>query len=116
MAKAARRKPPIQNIENIDVVGRRKDGGVDLMIVTSSHLDESKETQKLLLDKIESYLEQLNTPEFQEEFDHPSPEQVRIVIDCDQRPSDVIMELLRRSRDWVKENNATLAMKLNTKD
>jgi len=31
-------EPPIQNLETIDLLGRRKDGGVDLIIVVSGPL------------------------------------------------------------------------------
>jgi hypothetical protein len=55
---------PIQNVD-VDLAAKRVDGGVDLFIVASGHLNGSPETQRLILAKVQSYLEQLNTPEFQ---------------------------------------------------
>jgi hypothetical protein len=108
-----RREDPIQNIDNVDIVGKRNDGGVDLVIVASSKLDGSAEHQKLLLAKIESYLAQLNTPEFQTEFSHPRPEQVNIVLSCSEPPDPIILELIEKSKPWVEENNARLAVQLS---
>lgn len=104
--------PPIQDIEIVDIVGKRNDGGVDLFIVTSSRLDASPETQQLLLDKIQSYLEQLNTDGFQTEFNDPTPENTRIVLLCDERPDTAIEELVTQAMPWVEDNNARLELRV----
>src|SRR5438876_12161508 len=101
-------EPPIQNIGSVDVTGKRIDGGVDLFIVASSRLDGAPDTQRLLLAKLKSYLEQLNTPEFQAEFDHPGAEKTVIIIACQQEPDPIIRELVKRAQPWVQENNARL--------
>jgi hypothetical protein len=105
------REDPIQNIDNVDIVGKRKDGGVDLVIVTSSKLEGSPGHQRLLLAKIESYLAQLNTPEFQAEFNHPRPDQVNIILDCSAPPHPIILQLIEKSKPWVEENKARLAVR-----
>ncbi|MEZ6142333.1 MAG: DUF6572 domain-containing protein [Zavarzinella sp.] len=101
---------PIQNIDQIDIVGKRKDGGVDLVIVASSPVTASPEHQQLLLDKIQSYLEQCNSPGFRDEFGYDA--KVRILINFSQQPDPVIVELLKRSASWVLDNNAELAAKV----
>jgi len=106
---------PIQNIENVDIVGKRKDGGVDLIIVASSKLHGSPEHQRLLLAKIKSYLAQLNTPEFQTEFNHPRPDQVTIVLSYSETPDPVILQLIEKSKPWVEENNARLIVRPQAK-
>jgi|SRR5688572_14512035 len=106
-----RRHDPIQNIDNLDIVGKRKDGGVDLVIVASSKLDGSPEHQRLLLAKIESYLAQLNTPGFQAEFNHPRPEQVNIILSCNEAPDPIVLQLVEKSKPWVEENNARLTFR-----
>jgi hypothetical protein len=103
-------EPPIQDVEAIDVVGSRRDGGVDLVIVTSSHLEGSSETQKLLLAKIESYLAQINGHEFEAEFGTPSPERIRIIVNCVDEPSESIRDLVERCREWTTENNASISL------
>jgi hypothetical protein len=106
-----RREDPIQDIDNIDIVGKRKDGGVDLVIVASSKLDGSPEHQRLLLAKIESYLAQVNTPAFQAEFSHPRPDQVTIVLSCSEPADPIILQLIEKSKQWVEENNARVAIR-----
>lgn len=101
-------EPPIQNVDSIDIVGRRKDGDIELFIVASGPLDPSPQTQQLLLDKIQSYLEQLNSQAFQAEFDHPRADQVRIVVSCDFGIDPIMRLLVERARPWVAENNARI--------
>lgn len=103
---------PIQNIDQVDLVAKRRDGGVDLFIIPNAPLDGSAETQQLLLDKIASYLEQLNTEAFQTEFGHPAPELIKIVVLCTVPPDPVIIELVERAVPWVIENNARLEVRV----
>jgi hypothetical protein len=103
---------PIQNIDANDIVGVRKDGGVDLVIVASSRLDGSPETQQLVLDKLESYLQQLNSSEFQKEFGPSASGKVSIVLNCDDEPDPTIRELLRRAEPWTTANNARLELRV----
>ena len=46
----------VENPHHIDILGARKDGGADLVMVSPGPLDESPEGQTLLLDKVETYL------------------------------------------------------------
>ena len=39
---------PIQALDSIDVLGRRKGGGADLVIIVSSFLDDIPEHEQLL--------------------------------------------------------------------
>ncbi|MEM9420839.1 MAG: DUF6572 domain-containing protein [Planctomycetota bacterium] len=102
---------PVQNLDQIDIAAKRKDGGIDLIIVTSSILSSSPDHQKLLLDKIESYLRQINSPEFQSEFGDAA--EVRIIVDCVEKPDSIILQLLENASGWVEENNAELAIRMN---
>ena len=82
------------------------------MIVARSKLDGSPEHQQLLLAKIKSYLAQLNTPEFQAEFGHPRSDQVDIVLSCSEPPHPIIVQLINKSKPWVEENSARLALQI----
>ncbi|QDU31504.1 hypothetical protein ETAA8_66630 [Anatilimnocola aggregata] len=105
-------EPPIQDLDNIDIIGVRKDGGVDLAIVASSYMDGSAEHQQLLLDKLQSYLAQLNSDEFQEEFERPAPEKTRIIVSFVVEPDPIMIALLDRAVAWVEDNNARLVYEI----
>jgi hypothetical protein len=52
----ARLEPPIQNLDAFDIVGERKDGGVDLVVSCSGPLDTSSTTLGLIERKVRAYL------------------------------------------------------------
>ncbi|MFL0267408.1 DUF6572 domain-containing protein [Candidatus Clostridium radicumherbarum] len=102
---------PIENVNNIDILGVKKDGkGVDLIIVTSKHLDSSPTTQELLLDKIENYLGYINSGEFEKEFGRLDPVNIVIKIKCIDEPDPLMKELFKKIDLWVTENNARIEM------
>lgn len=101
---------PIQNLDRVDVVAVQHDGTVVLGLVVSGRLDASPEHQTLLLDKIQNYLAELNTPEFRAEFHNPRPEQVQILIHFDKPPHPAILQLIEKSKPWVAKNNARLVV------
>jgi len=63
--------PPIQNLESLDIVGDRSDGGVDLVIVVSGPLDGSPATLSLLERKIRNYIAELASNEFRKKYRPP---------------------------------------------
>ena len=63
--------PPIQNLESLDIVGDRNDGGVDLVIVVSGPLDGSPTTLSLLERKIRNYITELASSEFRAKYRPP---------------------------------------------
>jgi hypothetical protein len=76
-------EPPIQNLENIDVLGKMANGGVDMVIVASAPLDGSADTLAKLDRKIRNYLAETESPEFRAEFASAFPGKVRIVVVCE---------------------------------
>lgn len=111
-----RTEDPIQNLESIDIVGERiEDGGVDLVIVVSGVLTDSEHHQGLLLEKTEHYLRQVNSAGFRADHGDPSPERVRIIIDCAREPAPLIRQLLQNAMPWVEENNASLALRVRSR-
>jgi len=82
--KPARPKgPPIQNLDSIDVTGKRRDGGVDLVIVATQPLDDAPDTLNSIRHKVAYYLDVIDLPEFQADFDYPPRDRTTIIIDCD---------------------------------
>jgi hypothetical protein len=111
-----RAEDPIQNLDSIDIVGQRvEDGGVDLVIVVSGALTDSERHQGLLLEKLEHYLRQINSPGFRADLGDPSPDRIRIIIDCARDPAPVIRQLLQNAVPWAEENNASLALRVRSR-
>ena len=102
----------IENANNIDLFGVRKDGGADLVIVSSGKLDESAETQKLLLDKIENYLGYVNSQEFHDECPQATADNTYVILQLDEEPPEIIAELITRIVPWVAEHHAQFAVRI----
>ena len=77
-----RKGAPIQNLDSLDIVGKRRDGGVDLVIVVSQLLDGSDETMSLIRHKVRTYLDVTRNKEFQRDVGNPPRETITIVIKC----------------------------------
>lgn len=75
--------PPIQDVQSVDISAKRKDGGVDLVIVVSQPLDGSPETIAAIRQKIAYYLDVIDVPEFQDEMGHPPRDRTAVVLACD---------------------------------
>jgi hypothetical protein len=72
--------PPIENIETFDIVGVRKDGGIDAVVVCSGPLDGSPQTIWLLGVKVRNYLKDIASDGFRECYGGGP---VRILICCE---------------------------------
>jgi hypothetical protein len=78
-----RPKPlPIQNPQGIDLVGKRRDGGVDMGIVASGPLDDTPELLQVIRQKVELYLSVTARGDFQADMGHPTPEKISIILVC----------------------------------
>ena len=75
--------PPIQDLDSIDLIGERKDGGVDLVIVASQPLDDSADTCDSIRAKVSCYLTAIGSEAFQMEYGHPPREKTSIILVCD---------------------------------
>jgi hypothetical protein len=75
--------PPIQDLDSIDLVGKRRDGGVDLAIVASQPIDDSGQTLECIRHKVRTYLAVIALEEFQAEMGHPPLENTTIIIACE---------------------------------
>lgn len=78
MTKSKKPEPPIQNLDALDVIAKRKDGGLDLFIVVSSRLLDTEEHRSLLYNKLNTYLSTIELEEFQAEFARPKA--IRILV------------------------------------
>lgn len=102
----------IENTRNIDLFGVRADGGADLVIVSSGALDDSAETQQLLLDKIETYLGYINSDEFRAECPGATAQNTCIILQLDEEPPALIKQLTKQIIPWTAEYNAKFAVRI----
>jgi len=96
---------PIQNLDSVDIVGKRVDGGVDLVIMVSSRLCNTSAHRGLLLRKIDTYVEALTSDEFRAEF--PS-NAVRILVKCVVPPDPTVLAWIETLGPSVSERGAEL--------
>lgn len=77
------RWPPIQQLDSIDLIGKLRDGGVDLIIAASQPIDDSPETLASIRQKVETYLTVVGLEEFQAEMGYPAPDKITIILVCE---------------------------------
>lgn len=75
--------PPIQDLDGIDFVGKRHDGGVDLGIVASQPIDGSPQTLESIRCKVKTYLTVIELEGFQSEMGYPPRDKTAIILVCD---------------------------------
>lgn len=71
---------PLSDPDNLDVVGERNDGGVDLLVVTTGPLDASDETCQRLTEKLSTYLHAAVHPNFKDVYPAARNGRVRIFV------------------------------------
>lgn len=86
---------PIQNLEQFDILGKRRDGGVDMVIVVSSTLHDSEEHRMLFMKKLENYVNASRSEEFEAEF---GAGPYRIIARLSDEPDDSLLELFEKAR------------------
>jgi hypothetical protein len=76
-------EPPIQNLDSLDLVGERKEGGVDLVIVCSGPLDESADTLRRIDQKIRGYITAATKTGFASAYPAALDGPTTIFLSCD---------------------------------
>jgi hypothetical protein len=71
---------PIQNLDRIDILGRRVDGGVDLVIVVSGPLHNTVDHIDCVRKKMVTYLDELASPQFAARFPESTSHSSRILF------------------------------------
>lgn len=104
----------IENLDCIDILGDRTDGGVDLFIISSDRLDDSAETQTSLLDKVEHYLGYINSNEFKTDHPNANSQNTQIILQMTEEPAEIIKELIKKIAPWVEEYNALFSVQVKS--
>ncbi len=84
---------PLELLEQIDMIVKKKNGGVELVIICHGYLDGSEYTQKRIMDKINNYLTFIKNADYEQEFGAVSIKKTIIVLKCSGLDS-IITELI----------------------
>jgi hypothetical protein len=88
MNKQAQASSPLTDPDNLDVIGERKEGGVDMLVVTTGHLDASDATCGRLREKLSAYLYAAVHPNFANVYPAARTGRVRIFVSDSHGVSD----------------------------
>jgi uncharacterized protein YtpQ (UPF0354 family) len=99
---------PIPNLTVIDIVGKRLDGGVDLVIVIASPLIADARSIFRLSRKLDGYLREINSETWRAENPNGTAESTRIIVKPHPDSDPVITPLLNAYSNWVKSQGAVL--------
>jgi len=91
----------VYNANNLDIEAVRKDGSVELFIISTGKFDDSAEQQTLLMNKIENYIGYVLSDEFKSKHSGCSKEKAWIVLDLEGKPSALLVALCRKIKAWV---------------
>jgi hypothetical protein len=99
---------PIAYVQRLDMIGKLRVGGAELMMIISQPLQGDRRSFERLMTKLSYYFGFAASPEFRAEFDPPEgqPTCVRVQINAESDPQ--MIEALRRCAPWAAEHNARL--------
>ena len=80
MSERSQISSPLSELDNLDVIGERNDGGVDMLVVTTGPLDASDETCEKLQAKLSCYLYAATHANFASNYPAASTGRVRIFV------------------------------------
>ena len=106
----------IYDANTLDIIGERKDGGLELYIISSGEMDDTPESQTLLLDKVQNYLGYISNSRFEEEFPHILKQNIWIIIKFEKEPPQLILELCEKIVPWVEDNGAKFKIEIAETD
>ena len=95
--------------EKVDIIAVRKDGGIELLIISTGKFDDSKEQQDLLLTKVNNYIEYLNSNEFNE--DYPGIDNKWIIVSYNRKPTLLLNTLFKKIEMIVKNEGINFELK-----
>ncbi|PWM71864.1 MAG: hypothetical protein DBX59_07745 [Bacillota bacterium] len=97
------------DLHKIDILAESKTGEVVMVLVCNGFIDGSPETQKALLDKMESYLNHTLSEEFQKEY--PKwPVILRVTLS--EKPDQRILDLLYNCQAWADDYGVALEFEI----
>ena len=101
---------PIQNIDQFDIVGKRNDGGIDLIVVVSAPLLDEERHRYLLQAKVEGYARAIGAPQFRPEFGIDEASLIRILVISDHPVHESIRDYFESLAPIAESVGATLSL------
>ena len=95
---------------SIDLMGVRKGGGADLVILVDMALEDDEHSQRVLLDKIDAYLRFANSAEFSVQCGKPNALSTAVVIRCLKPPGPLITGLVESCKPWAADNHVSIRL------
>jgi hypothetical protein len=102
---------PLQNLDQIEIVGKRHDGGIDLVIVVSAPLVACELHKRLLRAKVEAYAREVRTQQFREEVGLHESGGIRILIVSDHFVDAAMRDFVESLEPIAGEVGLTLQLK-----
>ena len=99
---------PIQNLDTIDIVGKRKDGSIDLIIVVSGVLNGTKENCELLEKKVAVYLQEISSLQFREQLRVTDSTLINILVVSDFEVDALVVQQLEKLQPLAEAKGAKL--------
>ena len=96
------KEDPIKNLNEIDVLGKRKNGGVDLVIIISSELEDTDDHHSLFIQKLQNYVNEMRSIEFISEFGETN---LRIIAKVSVEPNAGVLELFQKAKIYLETLN-----------
>ncbi len=96
---------PLTDVDTVDVVGVRKDGGLDLVISVSDVLDDSEATLQLLQGKLQNYISAADNLSFLKHYGKVAGTRVTVHISCEHRISSAATKVIEEMRKIANAKN-----------
>jgi hypothetical protein len=103
---------PIPSLSHLDVISIKEGGGATLDIVIASPLQNDNFSLNRLLDKIDLYLNHVQSEEFKKDAGEPTPDNTRIVVNIHPDSCQEAFQVLEKSQERVAEHRATLEVRI----
>ena len=97
------------DLDKIDLQYDTDDGTTHLVLCCAGYIDGKPETQGALLDKLEGYLNHIQSDAFRAEYPN---QRVVVEITFEEEPAPLMRQLLFKCQPWVTESGAELAIKI----
>lgn len=104
---------PISNLNVFDVVGVRKDGGLDLVISCSGDLDSSPSTVRSIEEKVGNYFREIfeaKNPTLLERYGCDIGSPIRIIVSCPFRIHPAAMSVVERMKSEASARGIDLVL------